>query len=231
MISSVFYQWREIAKTMKLQRLRLKNFFRSMVLPSKADIFHAWKSFVVNKKLKEALISRKDQEEVLDIVQTELASCRETEKQLEAELTVMQKEVVDMQSKMVKTLNAIDSQKVQETMQLIEAVAKSLISTGDLVIAAIRPTLEDIASSPSLRKLAAIFCERDQAIASQQADTQDVLEQKKLTDRLIAKRRKRTLARKRKRNREKKVLPSVLPVRRKKRVRRQSVSFSSASPR
>ena len=206
LVSSVFFQWKETTRLIKAQRDRLKNYFRSMMMPSKSDIFHAWRSYVVNQRLKEALSSRKDQEEVLALVEAELANCKETEKQLEAELSVMQKEVMTMQSKMVKTLNAIDAQKVQETMQVIEAVAKSLISTGDLVIAAIKPTIEDIASSPCLKKLAAIFYVREQEEASQAADAQAVLDQRKMSDRILTQRKKAELSRKRKRNREKKAL-------------------------
>ena len=206
LISSVFFQWKETTQLVKAQRDRLKNYFRSMMMPSLSDIFHAWRSHVVNQRLKEALSSRKDQEELLALVEAELAACKETEKQLEAELSVMQKEVMTMQSKMVKTLNAIDAQKVQETMQVIEAVAKSLIATGDLVIAAIKPTIEDIASSPCLKKLAAIFYVREAEEATQAADAQAVVDQRRLTERILTLRKKRELSRKRKRGREKKAL-------------------------
>eukprot|EP00750_Incisomonas_marina_P032016 INCI8752.1.p1 GENE.INCI8752.1~~INCI8752.1.p1 ORF type:complete len:1130 (+),score=249.04 INCI8752.1:163-3552(+) len=206
LISSVFFQWKETTQLIKAQRDRLKNYFRSMMMPSLSDLFHAWRSYVVNQRLKEALSSRKDQEEVLALVEEELAACKETEKQLEAELSVMQKEVMTMQSKMVKTLNAIDAQKVQETMQVIEAVAKSLIATGDLVIAAIKPTIEDIASSPCLTKLAAIYYVREHEEATQAADAQAVLDQRRLTERILTQRKKRELSRKRKRGREKKAL-------------------------
>jgi hypothetical protein len=206
LISSVFFQWKETTQLVKAQRDRLKNYFRSMMMPSLSDIFHAWRSHVVNQRLKEALSSRKDQEELLALVEAELAACKETEKQLEAELSVMQKEVMTMQSKMVKTLNAIDAQKVQETMQVIEAVAKSLIATGDLVIAAIKPTIEDIASSPCLKKLAAVFYVREAEEATQAADAQAVVDQRRLTERILTQRKKRELSRKRKRGREKKAL-------------------------
>ena len=41
--------------------------------------------------------------------------------------------------------------------QVLEAVGRSLIATGDLVVAALKPTLDDIAQSPNLKKMAAMF--------------------------------------------------------------------------
>lgn len=157
LISSVFNQWRDTVRRLRQQRTRLKSYFRGILLPSLSDLFHAWKGYVVNRRLQAALSSKRDQEDVLELLESELQKCQETERHLEAELSVMQKEVLEMQAKMVQTLNKIDAQKVKDTMQVLEAVGRSLIATGDLVVAALKPTLDDIAQSPNLKKMAAMF--------------------------------------------------------------------------
>ena len=59
LISSVFSQWRDTVRMLRQQRARLKSYFRGLLLPSLSDLFHAWKGYVVNRRLQAALSSKR----------------------------------------------------------------------------------------------------------------------------------------------------------------------------
>ena len=157
LLNGAFRQWRETAKNTVRQREMLAKYFRRLKKISFKDIFVAWKTLTVNRKLEKTTLIKNEKQQELQELERALQLAKKQEGDLMMDMVRMETETKHLRGRLEVTHKKIEAQKFDETREIILSVSNSLKAMANTALQNIETMMLEIERSPDPIKFTEMY--------------------------------------------------------------------------